>query len=64
MILHTGESCNAYGESEQVRTVQAIEIAVEEAKFRRWGEEQGWSGCRMGLERAEFREGLLGKIGL
>ena len=47
-------------ESEQVETIEAIEMAVAEAKFRRWGEEQRWSECRMGSERREFRERWLG----
>lgn len=62
-IPHADEHCSARGATEQVRTVQAIEIAVEEARFRRWGEEQGWSECRMGMARAEVRERLLRKAG-
>ena len=44
----------------QVETIEAIEMAIAEADFRRRGEEQGWSECRMGSERREFREHLLG----
>lgn len=42
----------------QRTTIRTIETAVAEAEFRRWGEEQGWSGCRLGSERREFREKL------
>lgn len=42
----------------QTHTVRIIESAILEAHFRRWGEEQGWSVCRMGMERAAFREEL------
>lgn len=62
-IPHTLNHCSHGRGSAQARTIQAIEMAVAEARFRRWGEEQGWSGCRMGSERSEFREGLVGKVG-
>ena len=63
IILHTAEHCRASSQSEQARTVQAIEMAVEEAKFRQRGEEQGWSGSRMRAERAEYRERMIKKTG-
>ena len=43
----------------QLETIQAIEMAVAGAKFRRRGEEQGWSACRMRSERRELQERLL-----
>ena len=49
-------------EPDQLETIQAIEMAIAGAKFRRRGEEQGWSACRMRSERKELRERLLGII--
>ena len=46
----------------QLETVQAIEMAIVGAKFRRLAEEQGWSACRMRSERRELRERLLRNI--
>ncbi|CAF9921266.1 hypothetical protein IMSHALPRED_005127 [Imshaugia aleurites] len=47
----------------QRETILAIETAVAEAQFRRWGEEMGWSECRMRIEREGFTELLDGKVG-
>lgn len=46
-------------EAEQSDTIQTIKIAVAEAMFRRWGEEEGWSEWRMGIERREYRQEIL-----
>ena len=46
----------------QRETIQAIEMAIAGAKFRRRAEEQGWSACRMRSERRELRERLLRNI--
>ena len=53
---HNDRACAEPG---QLETIQAIEMAVAAAEFRRWGEEQGWSACRMRSERRELRERLL-----
>ena len=47
-------------EPDQIETIEGIEMAIAEAIFRRWGEEQGWSECRIRSERREFRERWLG----
>ena len=45
-------------EQEQTPTTEAITLAIAEARFRRWGEEQGWSGERMRVEREAFWDEL------
>ncbi len=44
-------------EPQQTPTTETITLAIAEARFRRWGEEQGWSGERMRVEREAFWEG-------
>lgn len=57
-LLNTNQHHSIRTEPEQLETIQKIENAIAEAKFRRWGEEQGWSRCRMESERREFRAKL------